>query len=75
MEKKLTKLDALRILGNAYWHLSPNQDWTLNPMDIFPGCSILYTKFHHVRRSMTLMDLKPQPKSAEGWNGRGPTWL
>ena len=69
MEKKITKLDALRILGNAYWHLSPNQDWPLNPMDI------LHTEFHHVRRSLTLMDLKPQPKSAEGWNGRGPTWL
>jgi len=71
MEKKITKLDALRILGNAYHYLldSPvrlGEDFAI---------SILVDKFHHVRRSLTLMDLEPQPKSAEGWNGRGPTWL
>ena len=69
-----TRLDALRILGNAYHYLLglPESKWLVTD---FNATEILQDKFHHVRRSMTLMDLKPQPKSAEGWNGRGPTWL
>ena len=74
MEKKLTKLDALGKLANAYHYLLglPESKWLVTD---FNAIEILQDKFHHVRRSITLRDLKPQPKSAEGWNGRGPTWL
>ena len=69
-----TRLDALRILANAYHYLLglPESKWLVTDLN---ATEILRDKFHHVRRSLTLMDLKPQPKSAEGWNGRGPTWL
>jgi len=69
MEKKITKLDALGKLANAYHYLLglPESKWLVTD---FNATEILQDKFHHVRRSMTLMDLKPQPKSAEGWNGQ-----
>ena len=69
-----TRLDALLILANAYHYLLglPESKWLVTD---FNATEILQDKFHHVRRSITLRDLKPQPKSAEGWNGRGPTWL
>ena len=69
-----TRLDALRILANAYHYLLglPESKWLVTD---FNATEILQDKFHHMRRSLTLTDLKPQPKSAEGWNGRGPTWL
>jgi len=69
-----TRLDALRILANAYHYLLglPESKWLVTD---FNATEILQDKFHHVRRSITLRDLKPQPKSAEGGNGRGPTWL
>ena len=74
MEKKLTKLDALGKLANAYHYLLGLSEGNWLVTD-FNAIEILQDKFHHVRRSITLRDLKPQPKSAEGWNGRGPTWL
>ena len=69
-----TRLDALRILANAYHYLLGLPESKLLVTD-FNAAEILRDKFHHVRRSLALMDLEPQPKSAEGWNGRGPTWL
>jgi hypothetical protein len=61
---KLTKLDALRILSNAYHHIPLQQ-----------GTSTLEDVFHKVRRSLRMEDLRPQPKSTEGLNPKGPTWL
>jgi hypothetical protein len=76
--KPLTKLDALRILSNAYWYTA-KMDGVRN--------GILYDKFGHVRRSMTLEDLKPthdvyfdanlveRAIVNEGWNPKGPAYL
>ena len=74
MEKKLTKLDALGKLANAYHYLLglSESNWLVTD---FNAIEILQDKFHHVRRSITLRDLKPQPKSAEGWNPAGPRYL
>lgn len=60
----ISKIDALRILGHAYWHTSDidakeELDW----------------QFNRIRRSLTTEDLKPEPKCAEGFNGKGPAWL
>lgn len=75
---QVTKLDALRILSNAYWYTAK--------MDGVRNC-ILYDKFGHVRRSMTLEDLKPthdvyfdanlveRAIVNEGWNPKGPAYL
>ena len=52
-----TRLDALRILGNAYHYLLglPESKWLVTD---FNATEILQDKFHHVRRSMTLRDLR-----------------
>ena len=64
-EKKLTKFDALRILGNAYWYVR----------DIYGNADtadILHDKFGYIRRSLIIADLAPQ-LDIEGWNPKGPT--
>ena len=66
MEKKLTKLDALRILSNAYWYVGHT--------DAVAGLKLVEA-FGHVRRSLTTEDLKPVPKCAEGFNPKGPRYL
>ena len=72
-ERPLTKLDALRILSNAYWHL--NAYWY--PEAKFDSQFILVDKFGYVRRSMTLEDLKPQEHyvTNEGYNGKMPQYF
>lgn len=61
----MNKLTALKILADAYWH----QSGTAGSQ----STAILEDKFGHVRRSITLEDLKPEPKCEEGFNGRMPT--
>jgi hypothetical protein len=66
MEKKLTKLDALRILSNAYWYVADIHNYR---------DGILYDRFNYLRRSINMEDLKPVPKCAEGFNPKGPRYL
>jgi hypothetical protein len=69
-EKKLTKFDALRILGNAYWYVHDMCTATADTKDI------LHDKFGYVRRSLSISDMAPQISVSvkiEGWNGKGPT--
>lgn len=61
MEKKLTKFDALRTLGNAYWHTADGATK-----------DILHDKFGYIRRSLSIADMAPQVCN-EGYNGRMPT--
>jgi hypothetical protein len=51
----MNKLDALKLLRDAYYYLY----LTKNEQDVFDALNILSDKFHHVRRSMTLIDLAP----------------
>ena len=64
----MTKLDAMKMLANAYHYLflidAPQE-----------ALNILSDKFHYVRRSTLLDDLRPKPLCTEGLNGKGPTWL
>jgi hypothetical protein len=62
----MNKLTALSMLANAYHYLFPTSAEQ-------EALDILSDKFGHVRRSMTLSDLIPSPKCAEGFNGRMPT--
>lgn len=66
----MTKLDAMKTLADAYHHLFPSDA----PQE---ALNILSDKFHYIRRSTLLDDLRPQPicRKPEGFNGRGPTWL
>lgn len=64
--KLLTKLDALRILSNAFYYLL--EDNGSNPA----GTEILHDQFHKIRRSLRIEELQPQ-RDVEGWNGRMPT--
>ena len=66
----MNKLDALRVLSRAYWHI----------LNLYGGdliaANLLAKKFHEVRRSLqSLADLEPPPVFAEGLNGKGPTWF
>jgi hypothetical protein len=64
----MTKLTALSKLANAYHYLFPTEA----PQE---SLNVLSDKFHHIRRSLILDDLRPVPKCTEGFNGRGSTWL
>ena len=64
----MTKLDAMKMLANAYHYLFLSDA----PQE---ALNILSDKFHYVRRSTLLDDLRPKPLCTEGLNGRGPTWL
>jgi len=65
----LTKLDAMRILGNAFWYVVNNYPAGRGERG---AQHILEDKFGYVRRSFSITDLKPQI-STEGWNPKGPT--
>lgn len=62
----MTKLSALSKLANAYYYLFPSEA----PQE---ALNVLSDKFHYVRRSLILDDLKPAPNFNEGFNGRMPT--
>lgn len=64
----MTKLDAMKTLADAYHHLFPSDA----PQE---ALNILSDKFHYIRRSTLLDDLRPKPLCTEGLNGKGPTWL
>jgi hypothetical protein len=62
-KKKLTKLDALRILASAYYYVNDIE-----------AASVLGHAFGYVRRSLSLDDLRPKFEGiVEGFNGRMPT--
>lgn len=63
----MNKLTALSKLASAYHHLV---GVTVGEAQV---ADIMYDKFHYIRRSLTIEDLKPQPKSTEGLNPKGPT--
>jgi hypothetical protein len=65
----MTKLTALSKLANAYHYIVPNNLGNLDAQ------TVINDKFHYIRRSLHIQDLKPQPRCAEGMNGKGPTWL
>ena len=71
----MNKLTALSKLAGAYHYLFP-PDVTVyaEPADI-EAIDTLAQRFHYIRRSLTLADLKPAPKSEEGYNGRMPTFF
>lgn len=62
----MNKLTALSKLANA-WHYLLEQDTVDDSLDL------VGKQFHYIRRSLRLADLKPQAKSTEGFNGKGPT--
>ena len=64
----MNKLTALSKLASAYHYLFPTgaEQEALN---------VLSDKFHYIRRSTTLLDLAPQPKSTEGLNPAGPKFF
>ncbi len=68
--KELTKYDALRILGRAYWHMAPiGEDDTMD---------LLYNKFGYARRSLSITDLAPsvgEIEHREGLNGKMPKYF
>ena len=65
----MNKLTALSKLANAYHYLFPDTDVHQDALNI------LSDKFHYTRRSLTLLDLAPQPKNTEGLNGKGPKFF
>ena len=68
LTKQLNKLDALRILSNAYWYVR----------DIYGNdnaASLLDWRFNAVRRSLNIQDLRPETVVNEGFNGRMPTYF
>ena len=67
----MDKLTALSKLASAYNYLI-NYAPDLRDNN---ALWIIHGAFGHVRRSLYIEDLKPQPKCTEGLNGRGTTWL
>ena len=68
----MNKLSALSKLANAYHHFVTGETQEIGSGDI-QAATILAEKFGYVRRSLTIEDLKPQPKCIEGFNPKGPT--
>ena len=64
----MTRVDALKILARAYWHIRTTQQTNAD----IEAALLLEEKFGYIRRSLTLADLKP---CLEGFNGKGPTHL
>ena len=61
----MNKLTALSKLAGAYHYLLQS-----NPYD--SSIDELASKFHYVRRSLSIEDLKPAPKDTEGFNPKMP---
>jgi hypothetical protein len=69
LTRQLNKLDALRILSNAYWYVR----------DIYgndsAASSFLDWRFNAVRRSLNIKDLQSETVANEGFNGKMPTYF
>jgi len=65
----MNRLTALSKLANAY------HDQLAQHGCMSEAVAILEEKFGYIRRSLTLQDLKPQPKNAEGLNPVGPKFF
>ena len=70
----MNKLTALSKLANAYHHLMglPKEKWFTSD---YAAADTLADKFGYIRRSMSIEDLKPQPKCTEGLNPAGPKFF
>jgi hypothetical protein len=64
----MNKLTALSKLANAYWYVRDTYGYA-------ETAQLLDYKFGCIRRSLSIEDLKPQPKNAEGMNPSGPKYL
>jgi hypothetical protein len=62
----MNKLTALSKLASAWYYL-------LDQETVDDSLDLIGKNFHYIRRSLRLIDLKPQPKCTEGFNGKGPT--
>jgi hypothetical protein len=64
----MNKLTALSKLASAYHYLFPTgaEQEALN---------VLSDKFGYIRRSLSIEDLKTQPKCTEGLNPAGPKFF
>jgi hypothetical protein len=69
MEEEMNKLAALSKLAGAYHSLPKTLETDTE------ASNILADKFHYIRRSLRLEDLKPAPKNAEGLNPVGPKFF
>ena len=67
----MNRLSALSKLANAYHYLLSI------PIDVGDAIAVteLADKFGYIRRSLRIGDLKPQSKSTEGMNPKGPTFF
>jgi hypothetical protein len=65
----MNKLSALSKLANAYHYVVKERSNEIETIDT------LSSRFHYVRRSLSLQDLLPAPKCTEGFNGKGPSFL
>ena len=71
----MDKIDALQILSNAYWYMNGNVARMSEYGHDIDAESELFHKFHYVRRSMMLEDLKPTSVVNEGLNGPMPRFF
>ena len=65
----MNKLEALRMLSRAYWHIvgrGAENDADTETLDI------LNNSFGYVRRSIRVEDMRPE---SEGLNGRMPQYF
>jgi hypothetical protein len=65
----MNKLTALSKLASAY------HDQFAQPTDTQDTLDVLNDKFGYIRRSLSIEDLKPQPKCTEGLNPAGPKFF
>ena len=74
----MDKLTALKTLANAYWYLM-EKGLTIPLRATFTtdltAAHIISAKFGYVRRSLSLLDIRRNPKSTEGMNGKMPTFF
>ena len=71
----MDKLSALSKLAGAYHHFITGDTQEIAVGDL-QAAEELAHRFHYIRRSLTLADLKPQPKqTAEGLNPTGPKFF
>jgi hypothetical protein len=71
----MNKLTALSKLANAYHYLNDSMERMADYGHDIEAQHTLFDKFGYIRRSLSIDDLKPQPKSAEGLNPAGPKFF
>ena len=73
----MNKLTALSKLASAYHTLVDSAPVSTTGASAGDSEALteLLQKFNWIRRSLRIDDQKPQPKSVEGINGKGPTFF